>query len=235
MAANRILKESGSFFNFASEGFKYNLQVLPDVITSSAILFAILFQSPPMAVFAAAILSLGFFHSYFAQFLASVFPDMVTATNNTDQCSGRFPGVSYEKLLGLSRSSGFGGLSTDSWPSYYITFIGFLTGWIGALPSIYAPEIAASPRRAASVSGGLITLAILCVIVAVYRIMSGCEGMMSTSIGLLFGFLIGLGFVIVIAWITERRGTNMLAFPLIRDKAADGKPIYVCERPAAKK
>jgi len=36
--------------------------------------------------------------------------------------------------------------------------------------------------------------------------------------------------VLGVAWISERRMTNILGLPLIRGKAPDGKPIYVCER-----
>jgi hypothetical protein len=44
--------------------------------------------------------------------------------------------------------------------------------------------------------------------------------------GGLFG-LIAVGFL---SYISDRRLTNILSFPLIRNRAADGKPIYVCEK-----
>lgn len=183
-----------------------------------------------MAVFTTALLSLTFIHGYFARFLSHVYPDLAGYPNDTDRCAGRFPGVSYERLLGVIKGARGNQPTMDNWPSYYSTFIGFLAGWIGALPAIYAQEIAASPQRASAVSGGIITLGILCVIVVLYRTSSNCESFASTTIGLLAGFLIGLALVMFAAWVSDRRATNILGMPLIREKTADGKPIYVCER-----
>ena len=199
-------------------------------MTAAVILFAILFQSPPMATLAGSSLLVTVLHGYIAQFLSANFPDLVTTPSDVSKCAGRFPGVSYDRLLGLSLSSGFGSVAADAWPSYYTTFVGFLAGWIGALPSIYARELKASPKRASSVAGGILILILLCILVTIYRISSGCDGMLGTAIGLVFGFAIGLGLVLTASWISDRRATNILGMPLIRDKAADGKPIYVCER-----
>jgi uncharacterized membrane protein len=122
----------------------------------------------------------------------------------------------------------------DAWPSYYSTFVGFLAGWIGTLPAIYAKELATSPQRAASVSGGIVMLAILCIMTMIFRISSDCESFMSTAIGLVGGFFIGLAVVLAVAWATDKKATNILGMPLIRSKTEEGKPIYVCERPGAK-
>lgn len=206
----------------------YNLQVLPDLLTSSAVLFAILFQSVPMATFGGSLVILGFLHGIIARFFSSVFPNTVSPGSFADMCSGRFPGVSYERLLGIRQN--LNALSNEAVPSYYTLFVGFLTGWIGSLPTIYGRELNASPQRKASVTGGLIALGVLLLIVMGYRILSSCEGILTTSVGLLVGFVLGLIGVFVISYLTERRATNILGLPLIRDTAVDGKPIYVCER-----
>ncbi len=214
-----------------TEGFKYNLQVLPDVLTSSTLLFAVLFQSPPIAILGTAMILLSFIHSGMAKFLSSVFPDLVSSPSDTTRCSGRFPGVSYERLLGLTRTNQFGSLSYGEWPSYYTTFVGFLVGWIGALPQIYRQELSASPNTDMSVKLGLIVLTLLCIVVVIFRVSAACESFMSTLIGLSTGFGVGLFIVVIVSYITDRRGTNVLGMPLIRNKSEDGKPIYVCEKP----
>ncbi len=184
-----------------------------------------------MGVFASAIVAMSLLHGYLARFLGGVFPHMTSEVKYDDRCSGRFPGVSLLRLSNLANNKGFGALDSESWPSFYTTFFGFLIGWIGLLPEIYKWELSVSPRRAAAVKGGQILLGVLCVIIAGYRIVvSECEGYLSTFLGLLVGFVIGAALVIGIAWISDRRATNMLGLPLLRDKAEDGKPIYVCER-----
>jgi hypothetical protein len=233
MAANKILNETTAFVNFAVDGFKYNLQVLPDVLTSSALLFSILFQSPPMAILAVSLASVSILHSTVAGFMGRILPNVIQSPSDTDSCSGHFPGVSYSQLLGIGSLGSVMNLAGKNWPSYYSTFIGFLAGWVGTLPSIYSKEIEASPQRLAAVTGGLVVLGLLCVIVMVYRITSSCESFGSTSLGLTSGFAMGFAVVMFVAWVTDRRGTNILGMPLLRSRAEDGKPIYVCERPAS--
>jgi hypothetical protein len=235
MSATKVLDEMSSLVNFATEGFKYNLQVLPDVIKASALLFALLFQSPPMAVFSAATMLIGLLHTGLAKGMASVFPNMMSTPGNADRCAGTFPGVSYGRFFGMTQSGTSGKLSDTAWPSYYTTFMGFLAGWIGALPTLYAQELSISPKKSVAATGGLVTLGILLLVVMVYRISSECDTFLSTSVGLTAGFLIGLMLVFAVAYISDRRATNMLALPLIRNKAEDGKPIYVCERPQTEK
>jgi hypothetical protein len=230
MAANKILEEFGPLYGVVTEGFKYNLQVLPDVLTAATILFGILFQSPPTAILGTAMILMSFIHMGVARFFASVFPDLIQSPNDITRCSGRFPGVSYGRLLGLTRASRFGALSDTAWPSYYTTFVGFLAGWVGALPQLYREELNAAPNTDTGVKLGAVILTLLCIIVVAYRVTSECETFSSTLVGLLSGFSVGLALVLIVAFATDRRGTNMLGLPLFRSKAEDGKPIYVCER-----
>ena len=225
MAANRILDGFQSFTKFVNDGFKYNLQVFPDTITASALLFALLFQSPSFGAFGGSLILLNFIHPAMASFLSRILPNLVTA-GDSERCSGRFPGVSYERLMTTS----FGALDKTTWPSYYATFLGFLTAYIGSLPVIYQKELSASPRREAAVYGGIGVLVLIVLICLMYRFFTGCDGVGSAAVGMISGTLLGIAAVVFLAWISDRRATNILAFPLIRDRAADGKPGEVCER-----
>jgi hypothetical protein len=225
-----VKSEGDSFFSFATEGFKYNLQVLPDVLLSATLLFSVLFQSMPMAFLGTGMILLHFIHKGLAEFSRLYIPNMTYQPSDYTKCSGRFPGATYGMAFNMAKEGIFS-TYTDGWPSYYSTFMGFLAGWIGALPALYSEELHAVGEKKAASAAGLIILACLLVLIMIYRIQSECEGFMSTSLGLLAGFLISLVLVFLAAWATDRRGTNMLGLPLIRNKAADGKPIYVCERP----
>jgi hypothetical protein len=186
----------------------------------------------PLAFLGIGMLLLHFIHKGLAEFSRLYIPNMNYQPADYTKCSGRFPGATYGMAFNMVKEGIFS-TYTDGWPSYYSTFMGFLAGWIGALPALYSEELKAVPEKKAASAAGLIILTCLRVLVMIYRITSECEGFMSTSLGLLAGFLVGLGLVFLAAWITDRRGTNMLGLPLIRNKAADGKPIYVCERPDA--
>ena len=227
--ADKIVKEFRSLIELAESGFKYNLQIFPDTITAAALLFALLFQSPALATLSGSIVLLNFIHPGMAGFLSTIMNGTL-GSDSSSRCSGRFPGVSFDRIVGMSASSGFGALDSGAWPSYYSTFLGFLAAYIGSLPFIYEKELAASPRRRSAVIFGQILIALVLILGTVYRVGSGCDSLFGSLVGLGAGAVIGLACVLFFAWISDRRLTNILAFPLIRDRAADGKPIYVCAK-----
>jgi hypothetical protein len=229
MVADTILEEFTSFIGFANAGFKYNLQVFPDTITAAAMLFAVLFQSAPFGALSGSLVLLRFLHPVVASFFGSVLSGN-TGPGTTENCSGMFPGASFERLIGAASQSKFSSLSSNSWPSFYSTFLGFLTGYIGLLPIVYHQELAASSRRQAATISGLIILAIVVIVGIVFRSTSSCDDGVGIAVGIFAGFIVGAIIMAFLAWISERRITNILGFPLIRSKTADGKPIYVCQK-----
>ena len=170
---------------------------------------------------------LNFIQPYIGRFFAS-FVGGAIARN--DSCNGHFPGVSITRMVQLSGEKRFGQLDDQGWPAYYTMFLGFLTAYAGSMPLIYSKELKASPKRNAATIVGLIVLCLVVLTCIVYRLLADCDTTLSTIVGLLVGAFIGLVTVMTLAWFTDRRITNILALPLIRDKAVDGKPIYVCER-----
>lgn len=168
-------------------------------------------------------------HPILSIFLTNVL-DGVVGPGDPERCNGLFPGASYETLIGAATKSEFGTLRGDTWPSFYTMFLGFLTGYIGLLPVVYQAELAASPKRQSAVISGLVVLSVLVIVCIAYRFLSSCDTAFGISIGLLSGFILGAGIMAFLAWISDRRITNILNFPLIRSRATDGKPIYVCEK-----
>jgi len=229
MAANQILKQLTAFMSFTNEGFKYNLQVFPDTLTGAVFLFAILFQSPPFATLFGSILLLNVIHPSLAHVLSNVMGNTLQSKSDGARCSGHFPGVSFERLLSTADAGKFGDLE-DGVPSYYSTFLGFLVAYVGMLPVVYWKEISYSPTRKASTTVGLVVLGLVLLLGTLHRIFN-CESAASVGIGMLGGAFVGALLVAFFAFLSDRRLTNILSFPLIRDKTTDGKPIYVCERP----
>jgi hypothetical protein len=228
--AHRILTEFQRFIDFSVTGFKYNLQVLPDTITAGSLLFALLFQSPPLATLGAGFIFLNFLHPTLAEFTTRFVSNTLGPEVDPQLCSGQFPGISYDRLLTMSSERTFGALNRTGWPSFYSVFLGYLVGWIGMIPGLYAQEIEASPRRKGATTLGLVVLGLVVAIAAIFRIQSGCDTFFGVFIGLLVGLFVGGLLFWAVAYISERRMTNILGLPLIRGKSGDGKPIYVCER-----
>lgn len=236
MAEKKTLDVVTALFKFAGDGFKYNLQTFPDTISAAAFLFTILFQSAPLGALTGSILALNVVAPVLQKFVSGFLGDSAIVnqegTNRAGfpSCSGHFPGVSFERILQLSDTKTFSDLDHNGAPSYYSMFLGFLTIYISALPVIYSKEISYSPRRKASTTTGLVILGVVVVMCVLYRLFSSCESVLGLSAGMIIGGLVGLFCVGFLAYISDRRLTNVLAFPLIRNRAADGKPIYVCEK-----
>lgn len=230
--ADKIVSEFRSFLNFANDGFKYNLQVFPDTITAGALLFALLFQSPQMGALGGSLALLNFIHPAFAGFLGTHLQNVVEPSPDTGACTGFFPGVSYERLLGAVQSKSMGSIA-PAWPSFYSVFLGFLGGWVGLLPYLYKRELDASARRKAAATTGVVILSIVILLCAVYRLNSGCDKFTGLALGMIVGAGLGVVLCGFLSSITDRRITNIMNMPLIRERVPDGKPIYVCERPSA--
>jgi hypothetical protein len=229
--ASRITEELKRFVEFATTGFKYNLQVFPDTLTGAVFLFTILFQSPPFATLFGSILILNVIQPSLARILADVMGNTGQAKSDGSRCSGHFPGVSFERLISAAEGGKFGELENGV-PSYYASFLGFLGAYVGMLPVIYWKEISYSPTRKASTTVGLVVLGLVLLLGVLHRVFN-CESLVSVLIGMLGGGIVGVVLVAFLALLSDRRLTNILSFPLIRDKSTDGKPIYVCERPGA--
>jgi hypothetical protein len=230
MAANRIVDEVKRFVDFSVTGFKYNLQVFPDTITAGSLLFALLFQSPPLATLGAGFILLNFIHPKIAEFTTKVVSNTVGADADPLMCSSSFPGVSYDRLLNMSSERTFGSLNREGWPSFYSVVLGYIGAWIGMMPLLYQEEIKGSPkRRGAMILGSIVFIGIL-ILGITFRMSNKCETLFGSAVGILAGLFVGGIFVYATAMLSERKMTNVLGFPLIQGKAKDGKPIYVCER-----
>jgi len=216
--------------------FRYNLQTLPDTLLAAILLFALFFQSAALATFGISLLVHGGLYQVFASFLGRNIPGLRRPTGSS-RCTGRFPSISYlgaatqaaNTINSMNGSNNNGATYSDTeWPSYYASFMGFFLGYVGTLPFIYKEELAASPQRTISTTGGLVIGAIVLLMSVVFRLSSGCDDILGVVAGLVIGGIMGFTLVSLISYASDRSLTNVLALPLFTGVASSGKPIYVC-------
>ena len=219
-SSNRV-----SLSEYLTSGFMYTLQVFPDSMLVGTLLYALILQSPQLTALGLSLLSVSFFHPLAASFFRQVVPDTLRVVDSTGRESGRFPGLSYERVqLGL-----FGKLTDEEWPSYYSMFVGTLLGYVAFLPSLYEKELEASKVRSKSINFGISFLAIIVVGLLLYRYIANIESLFSIGVGGMSGFILGAILMGLISVTTQRRATNLLNFPLIGDSLTAKKPLYVCK------
>jgi hypothetical protein len=204
--------------------FKYNIQVLPDTLLAATLLFSLLFQSAPLATLGVGLILNAGLHPLFAGFLSRNISGLAAPADGDGRCSGRFPGLSFTGAAAFSGSN----IDHAAWPSYYSTFIGFFLTYIVSLKLIYKEELQASPNRNTSTTTGIVIAGVLLLLVIAFRYSSGCDDPMGIIVGLLVGATFGGAYVMLMSRVSNRTLTNMLALPLFKDVAVDGKPIYVC-------
>jgi hypothetical protein len=214
-----------NLFSQVSTSFKYNLQVLPDTLMAGMMLFALLFQSAALATFAICLVVHAGLYQTFAAFLGRNIPG-VRQVSRQGTCSGKFPGSSY--LRSATMANGAYDVTDNEWPSYYASFMGFFLGYLVALPTIYKQELAASPQRSVSTTGGIVIAVIVLLLSITYRMVSGCDDLIGSVAGTALGGIVGFALANAIAYASNRSLTNILALPLFTSKVAAGRPLYVC-------
>ena len=225
-----IVDRFSALSEFTAKGFLYNLSYLPDTVLGGIVLFALLLQSAPLGILGLSLFSLEFVHAGLTSGLAETLPGLKEATSDVARCSGHFPGISYERATATLLGEGTLQTLSVGFPSYYMMFFGSLFGYMLAMANTYERELEGMPQKRASIYAGVIVMGLLTLLFAVYRLSSGCDTFFSILIGAIAGLVYGYGFEMLIAALSGRTLTNLMNAPLIRDRAADGKPIYVCKK-----
>jgi hypothetical protein len=225
-----IIDRVTALSQFAAKGVLFNLNYMPDTILGGIVLFALLLQSAPLALLGTSLFSLEFVHAGLAAFLNKAIPGLNEASKDVARCSGHFPGISYERATATLLDQGTLKTLSVSFPSYYMMFFGALFGYMIGMAQTYERELNGMPQKRAGVVSGVVVMGLFTLMFGIYRVGSGCDSFLSILVGLLAGFVFGYGVESLIALLSDRALTNLMNVPIIRDRATDGKPIYVCKK-----
>jgi hypothetical protein len=225
-----IVKRFGALSQFVAKGVLFNLNYLPDTILGGIVLFALLLQSAPLALLGISLFSLEFVHGAVSLMLANAIPDLRSPTEDVGRCSGHFPGVSFERVAATLISQGTLKNISVGFPSYYMMFFGALFGYVLAMAQTYQRELQGLPQKRAAIYAGVVVMGLLTVLFMVSRVFTNCDTPISVVVGALAGLLYGFMMEGLIAYLSDRSLTNLINTPLIRNRAEDGKPIYVCKK-----
>jgi len=215
---------------YTSKAFFFNLNYLPDTILGGIILFSLLIQSVPLGVLGILLMSLEFVHAGTSGFLSQIIPGAHEASKDIQRCSGHFPGISYERLMTMATKVGKLTTMSIGFPSYYIMFMGALFGYILAMSQTYEQELRGMPQKKAAVYSGTFIMGLLAILFVVYRVFTNCDSIISVLVAAVVGLMYGYVSEMVVAHLSDRTMTNLMNIPLLRERADDGKPIYVCKK-----
>ena len=200
-------------------------RILPNSILMMSGLYAILTLSFPYAVFFGSLLEGLAIHTIFKNIALqlNVYDIVAQKPVKSGLCNGGLNGVSLNELVNSTSAVHIG------FPSYSIFMITFASAYIfNAFRYLYDEITALGEPYPDRYKNSMIFLGTLIAVTCVFRLMFSCEG-----IGVaVFSVILGLGAGVLVTMQNHaflgKEGLNLLAIPILRGKAANGQPLYIC-------
>jgi len=200
-------------------------RILPNSILMMSGLYSVLTLSFPYAVFFGSLLEGLVIYTVFKNIALqlNVYDIVGQKPVKSGLCNPGLNAVSLNELVNSTSAVHIG------FPSYSIFMICFACTYIFNVFRYLYDEITALgepyPDR---YNNSLIFLGTLIAVTCAFRMMFGCEG-----IGVaVFSVILGLGAGILVTMQNNaflgKEGLNLLGIPILRGKAANGQPLYIC-------
>jgi hypothetical protein len=197
----------------------------PDALFLGTGLLAMLTQSFPLAVYTLAMAEFGILHQVFSGFVGMLQDN--TGKVASDICTPGLPSPLQISPVGRL-------LAQSAFPSGVIFFmtasiiysLSSIQNFKQELDELGNKESEWKTRIPLSYTFGLLFIFAF----VLYRILNDCDGVLAGLSSVLFGALAGFIVYILHVYLFGRDSVNFLGIPLLADRAANGKPLYVCAK-----
>jgi len=215
---------------YIAANFTEQIRILPDSILLGSALLSFVTQSYPMTILFLSMLeasAIGIAIKNLFSFLD--LPHMIGQPNpNQKYCSSSYTSPTLETIAYLGRDS-----VESAFPSFPIYFLATASSYVVTSLMMQKDELEAlGPSYSARFYISVFTTGLLLLIVSMYRLAYGCEGMGTVIATLVLGFFVGALILYQNAMLLGRDSTNLTGIPLLRERTRDKKPLYVCPQKA---
>lgn len=197
----------------------------PDSLFLGTGLLAMITQSFPLAVYTLAMAEIGILHQVISGFVGMLQDN--TGKSGNDICTPGLPSPLQISPVGRL-------LAQSAFPSGVIFFM--TAAVIYSISSVqnFKPELDELGNKEPEwktriplsyTFGFLFIFAFL-----LYRIINDCDGILSSLGSVIIGAITGFIIYILHVYLFGRDSINFLGIPLLADRAANGKPLYVCAK-----
>ena len=202
------------------------IRLLPDSIVFGSLLLAFLTQSFSMVIFFVSMLETAAIHTGLQSLFgyldtARLVPTVAAAT---PQCRAGFMKRTLESMSILSNAN-----VTGAYPSPSLFFLATACSYI--LSSLYGlrEELEGlGPEYSARFYFAIVASFLFLLMVTFYRLANSCDTVGVATMSLLMGGFLGSLLVLQNWMLLGKDSVNMIGVPLLRERTADKKPIYVC-------
>jgi hypothetical protein len=197
----------------------------PDALFLGTGLLALITQSFPLAVYTLAMAEFGILHQVLSGFVGMLQDN--TGKSANDICTPGLPSPIQISPVGRL-------LAQSAFPSGVIFFmtaaiiysLSSIQNFKQELDELGNKESEWKTRIPLSYTFGLLFIFAF----VLYRIINDCDGILAGFGSVLFGALAGFIVYILHVYLFGRDSVNFLGIPLLADRAANGKPLYVCAK-----
>jgi hypothetical protein len=204
--------------------FQDLIRSAPDSLFLGTAIFALLTQSFPLAIFFLAMMEFGALHHVFAGFIGAV-----TGSNDaqpgSDVCIPGIPSPYQISIVGKI-------LAGAAFPSGPLFFVSAAIAYLLMSVNNFKEELDELGKQNSEwktrIPLSMVFSSLLLILICLYRFINHCENVMILLGTLLFG--IGAGGIVYLihTYLFGRDSINFLGLPLLADRAANGRPLYIC-------
>jgi len=231
----QLLEDNAKFISEEAKGqARYAFRTLPDLLLSGSLFLTfVLGWQPALASFAAGIITTGLTQGVLSDMIRLQKPLFERAGGllggGANKCSGHFPGAAWSRpLLVMGHADELVGGSV---PSYYMTVMGYIFGFVSTQEYMFKDELSMRPQTSSWLRVFTITTGLLVAALGIIRYVTDCEPWWSVILSMLLGIILAFIFVSIVVATLGRRQINVLHLPLLEKRIPDEKPIYVCADP----
>ena len=201
------------------------LRAMPDSLFLGTSTFALITQSFPLGILVLAMMELILIQVLFSSFIRGLQPNGHIPSSDT--CTTGLPSLYQITAVGKL-------LEIATFPSGPIFFVVGVLSYIIFSILNFRQELEElgkqEPEWKIRLPLSIVFSSVLLVLFVVWRVWSACDSLLPALGSTVFGF--GAGFLIYLLhnYLFGRDAINMLGLPLLADRAAGGRPLYVCAK-----
>jgi hypothetical protein len=201
------------------------LRSIPDSLFVGTGIFALITQSFPLGIFTLAMAEFGIFHKVLGGLIHQVQGNQKLQAN--DQCVIGLPSPYQISVIGKI-------LGEYGFPSGPLFFLSAAISYVLSSTYNFQYELEElgkkEPEWNARLPMSTAFSILLLIALIIYRVTFGCDSIMVALGSSLIGAIIGFIVYIIHVYLFGRDAVNFLGLPLLADRAANGRPLYVCAK-----
>lgn len=209
--------------DIVSPAFHDILRSAPDSLFIGSAFFALITQNFPLGIFTLAMAEFGMLNRVFAGLIGSLQSNERPA--RPEICKAGIPSPYQISVVGQI-------LGETAFPSGPIFFLGAVITYILSSTLNFQKELEelgnTDPEWKTRIPLSFTFSIVFLLLFLAYRVYYECDSLMVTLGSTLFGGIVGFLVYMVHVYLFGRDSINFLGIPLLADRAANGRPLYVC-------